>query len=129
VIPEPPDLGGFVDRGDGPPTATIPSRLLFEFDSAHVRAGARRLVANLVPTILDTRWRVEVIGLTDGVGREAYNRALSLRRARAVVRILVSQGCPRSWIRAFGRGEAGATDDVRDFRRRRVEIRLINDAA
>ncbi|MDP1748828.1 MAG: OmpA family protein, partial [Reyranella sp.] len=65
-------------------------------------------------------------GHTDTSGPEAYNMALSLRRANTVKDALVREGVPATAITVIGRGEAGllvkTADGVREPQNRRVEI-------
>ena len=48
---------------------------------------------------------VIVVGHTDSVGTEAYNRRLSMARADSVKTYLVSKGMDRQRIRTDGRGK------------------------
>ncbi len=69
---------------------------------------------------------IEVAGHTDDRGGEAFNQALSQRRAEAVVAFLVSAGVATDRLVAKGYGEArprepASTDDAR-ARNRRVEF-------
>ena len=70
--------------------------------------------------------RVTATGHTDTTGTEAYNMALSLRRANAVKDELVRQGVPAAAISVVGKGETGLLvqtgDGVREPQNRRVEI-------
>lgn len=70
--------------------------------------------------------RITATGHTDTSGPEAYNMALSLRRANAVKDALVREGVPAQAITVIGRGEAGllvqTADGVREPQNRRVEI-------
>jgi outer membrane protein OmpA-like peptidoglycan-associated protein len=70
--------------------------------------------------------RITATGHTDTSGPEAYNMALSLRRANAVKDALVREGVPAQAISVIGRGEAGLLvqtgDGVREPQNRRVEI-------
>ena len=72
---------------------------------------------------------LEVQGFTDTTGSDAYNIALSERRASSVQRYLVSQNVPLFRITMVGLGEANPTaeNDTREGREqnRRVEIRLL----
>jgi hypothetical protein len=70
--------------------------------------------------------RITATGHTDTSGPEAYNMALSLRRANAVKDALVREGVPAQAISVIGRGEQGLLvqtgDGVREPQNRRVEI-------
>ncbi len=70
--------------------------------------------------------RITATGHTDTSGPDAYNMALSLRRANAVKNALVQQGVPATAIAVVGRGEQGllvqTADGVREPQNRRVEI-------
>ena len=70
--------------------------------------------------------RITATGHTDTSGPEAYNMALSLRRANAVKDALVREGVPAQAISVVGRGEQGllvqTADGVREPQNRRVEI-------
>ncbi|MFO1084637.1 MAG: OmpA family protein [Reyranellaceae bacterium] len=70
--------------------------------------------------------RITATGHTDTSGPEAYNMALSLRRANAVKDALVRNGVPATAITVIGRGEQGllvpTADGVREPQNRRVEI-------
>jgi OOP family OmpA-OmpF porin len=75
---------------------------------------------------------LEVQGYTDATGDDAYNIALSERRAGAVQRYLVAQNVPLFRIEMVGLGEANpaAGNDTREGREqnRRVEVRLLQAA-
>jgi outer membrane protein OmpA-like peptidoglycan-associated protein len=69
---------------------------------------------------------VSVVGHTDTIGNEAFNDALGLRRAEAVVAVLVQRGVAAADIVASSRGErdlaVSTADDVAEPRNRRVVI-------
>jgi len=70
--------------------------------------------------------RITATGHTDKSGPEAYNMALSLRRANTVKDALVRDGVPATAIAVVGRGESQplvqTADGVREPQNRRVEI-------
>jgi len=72
--------------------------------------------------------RVCVAGFTDPRGSDAYNAALSLRRAANVAAVLASAGVPREriLIEGHGKAEAGGADGDLDAYalERRVTVRL-----
>jgi outer membrane protein OmpA-like peptidoglycan-associated protein len=69
--------------------------------------------------------RFIVAGHTDAKGSPQYNKQLSLRRAEAVKRFLVSKGMDGQRLQAVGYGSERllAPDRPEDARNRRVEIR------
>lgn len=73
--------------------AEVQTTVTFDFNSDVLDAAARdvlRRQAGWIRQFPEVRFRV--YGHTDLVGPDAYNRALGLRRAQAVVRYLGSQG-------------------------------------
>jgi outer membrane protein OmpA-like peptidoglycan-associated protein len=101
----------------------------FELDSATIRPDAQVILQAAAESLKEApRATVAVTGHTDSTGSEAYNQALSERRARAVVDYLVSLGIPASRLAATGAGELkpvadNATADGR-AQNRRVELNV-----
>jgi outer membrane protein OmpA-like peptidoglycan-associated protein len=105
----------------------LPESVTFPTGSSEVNSSflpalrelARSLRAHPNSTIL-------VVGHTDNVGTAAFNKQLSLDRASAVARILVSYGVSSSRIRYAGRGynEPIASNSTASGRalNRRVEV-------
>lgn len=117
---------GIVNTGDRL-IVTMPQDLLFDVDSALVRADLRadlRVLASSLQDYPDTT--VDIIGHTDNTGSAEYNQNLSARRAASVAAILSDGGVTRTRLRAFGRGEddpiaSNLTPEGR-AQNRRVEI-------
>jgi OOP family OmpA-OmpF porin len=89
--------------------------------------GDRSAVTGGTQAISDwIKVRITATGHTDTSGPEAYNMALSLRRANAVKDALVRDGVPAQAITVIGMGEKGLLvqtgDNVREPQNRRVEI-------
>jgi peptidoglycan-associated lipoprotein len=81
--------------------AEVPSTITFEFNSAALTAESRAILdkqANWISQFPEIRFRV--YGHTDLVGSDAYNRALGLRRAQAVVAYFGSKGISTSRLEA-----------------------------
>lgn len=100
--------------------------LQFAFDSAKIdpryedRLGEMVRVLDQNPSI-----KVRLDGWTDTMGAEAYNKALSLRRADAVRQYLTTQGIDATRVSAEGFGESSAyPNDTEEGRakNRRTEI-------
>ena len=109
-----------------PPRVALPA-IQFEYDSDRLTGSALLQVTELAEALEHGNLQpfyFAVQGHTDSIGSEAYNRALSLRRARAAKRHLVGNGVSGSRLVEVGLGEgfpiAGVASD--DGRNRRVEI-------
>lgn len=76
------------------------------------------------------RW-VTIEGHTDSIGDEAYNQALSLRRADSVKGYLTGKGVPAMHVSSVGKGEgfpvAGNESAGGRQQNRRVEVIIAND--
>ena len=82
-------------------SAEVPSQVNFAFDSTALTPEARRVLdeqAGWIRQFPEVSFRV--YGHTDLVGSEAYNKALGLRRAQAVVGYLTSRGISRNRLEA-----------------------------
>jgi len=121
--------GAIVERVGEGIQVTFASGLLFDFDSDVVRAEARTNLRNLAAS-LDKYPGSEllIVGHTDSVGTDAYNLALSQRRAEAAAAYLAAQGVDRARLssRGLGEGEPVAPNDsdAGRSRNRRVEVAI-----
>lgn len=79
----------------------------FETDSARIRSGYTADIESLAE-FMSTYAKTQVLlgGHTDNVGSEAYNQALSQKRADAVKRALIVRGVQADRIEARGFGES-----------------------
>ena len=108
----------------------LTSDILFDFNSAGLRADSRRTLQDLAQTM--SRYsdinRIEVEGHTDSIGSDDYNLDLSRRRAVSVRDYLVGQGIPSANIvaRGFGETQPKSSNDTAEGRQlnRRVEINI-----
>jgi outer membrane protein OmpA-like peptidoglycan-associated protein len=103
--------------------------VLFDFDKADLKPAAEAQLQNLL-TVVNSRPNASVAieGHTDVRGDDAYNQALSQRRAESVRTWLTTHGVAGGRITATGAGEsrpvrAGATEADHQANRR-VEIRI-----
>jgi iron complex outermembrane receptor protein len=91
--------------------------LLFDTESSAVSAedGARidQAIAQYksLPDDVEAQTRIEIVGHTDNTGSDAYNQALSERRAEAVKAWVVAQGVDPALITTSGKGESEPADD------------------
>ncbi|MBY6201263.1 OmpA family protein [Maritalea mobilis] len=82
--------------------AEVPTTINFAFNSATLDEEARAVLRQQARFIRHfPEVRFSVYGHTDLVGSRAYNQRLGLRRARAAVDFLVSQGVERSRLEAL----------------------------
>jgi len=108
-------------------TIRLPGSVLFDFDSAEIRADAERTlseVAEVLKAYAQRPMRIE--GHTDSVASDDYNLKLSERRAQSVEAWLASRGGVKAAFAAKGWGESkpAATNDTAAGRQlnRRVEV-------
>lgn len=113
---------------------SIPVRIQFEFDSHVLRESAHAPLDALAEYLIanEDYELVEVQGHSDERGDEAHNRALSRRRAEAVVDYLVGEGVEGERLRAEGYGSSrpavqGSGERVWSHNRR-VEFVIVHHA-
>ncbi|HJQ57413.1 MAG TPA: OmpA family protein [Vineibacter sp.] len=111
------------------PGPTAQYIVFFDFDRANLTAQAVTTIQQAAAAAkAGNRTRIGVTGHADRSGSDAYNMALSLRRANAVKDQLVREGIPAANIAVVGRGESQplvpTADGVREPQNRRVEIVL-----
>jgi outer membrane protein OmpA-like peptidoglycan-associated protein len=110
------------------------SNILFETSKADLKPESRRVLDDIGRTL--RQWpslEIEIGGHTDSRGSEAFNKALSDRRAKAVRDYLV-KNFPKirpNNLRSMGYGESTpiATNDTVAGRakNRRVEFKVLNE--
>jgi OOP family OmpA-OmpF porin len=104
-------------------------KLLFDFDSAELRPESITELERVVKFMGDVPFaKVLVEGHTDSKGSDAYNQALSDRRAKAVFDYLSSRGVDPARLSSVGKGESApiadnATEEGRQENRRVMLIR------
>jgi outer membrane protein len=102
--------GAKVDSVGCPLEQTL--KLLFDFDSAELRPESITELERVVTFMGDVPFaKAMVEGHTDSVGSEAYNLALSDRRAKAVFDYLSSRGVDPARLSSVGKGESAPIAD------------------
>lgn len=101
----------------------------FEFDSDKLTANSTGILDNVVGGLKgQTGLQIEVAGHTDAKGSDAYNLALSKRRAASVKNYLISRGIAAGQLdsRGYGEKQPVATNETDEGRaqNRRVELRI-----
>ena len=109
---------------------TFDSGILFDFDSYALKPATRDNLQELSPTLKkydDTD--LKILGHTDSVGTDSYNKVLSEHRADAVDNFFVSDGIASTRLTTTGYGESDpvASNETADGRQlnRRVEVVIV----
>jgi outer membrane protein OmpA-like peptidoglycan-associated protein len=102
----------------------------FETGTAEIKPASYPLLDEVVGVMTDgPDIRIAVYGHTDSRGSAAYNKELSLRRARAVVKYLMDKGISPSRLEAQGFGPdrpiASNDTDAGRASNRRVEFKIL----
>lgn len=119
--------GTRVDSVGCPLSQTL--KVLFDFDSAELRPESITELERLVKFMNDVPFATALIeGHTDSVGADAYNLALSDRRAKSVFDYLTSRGVDPARLKSVGKGESepvaeNTSDEGRQQNRRVLLIR------
>ncbi|MDM8009746.1 MAG: OmpA family protein [Parasphingorhabdus sp.] len=108
----------------------MPSNVTFPVDSSAIQPSFQTTLSNVANTLAQyEKSYVDVLGHTDSTGSDAYNQALSERRAEAVANFLANSGVQRARLATKGYGESqpiasNATEEGRAANRR-VEIKIV----
>jgi outer membrane protein OmpA-like peptidoglycan-associated protein len=114
-------LGGDIVR------VTMTDQTAFDFDSAQIKPGFNSTM-DKVSNIMNRygKTHLTIVGHTDNVGTDAYNKSLSERRAQAVAQYFGSHGVIPERLAAEGKGESAprANNSTPEGRllNRRVEV-------
>jgi OOP family OmpA-OmpF porin len=109
---------------------TFAADVLFDFDKSVIKPEGRSRLDDLAGKVKGINLEVVIaIGHTDSIGTDAYNQALSVRRAESVKAYLVSKGIEANRVYTEGKGEKQPVADnkTREGRakNRRTEIEVI----
>jgi outer membrane protein OmpA-like peptidoglycan-associated protein len=109
---------------------TFESGILFDFDSAELRATARNNLRDFADILRDyPNTNILIEGHTDAIGTNSYNQDLSERRARSVGNYLSSLGVERGRFVLVGYGEtqpvASNENEQGRQQNRRVEVGIM----
>ncbi len=108
----------------------MPAGITFPVDSYALQPGVQGTLNEVARTLASyNQTYIDVLGHTDWTGSDAYNQALSERRAQSVADYLSSNGVARArmGIRGFGESQPIASNDSDAGRaeNRRVEIKVV----
>ncbi|MFZ4760885.1 MAG: outer membrane protein OmpA, partial [Burkholderiaceae bacterium] len=109
---------------------TFAADTFFDFDKAVLKPEGKAKLDDLTSKIKNITLEVIIaVGHTDGVGSDAYNQKLSLRRAEAVKAYMVSKGIEANRVYTEGKGEKQPVADNKSTegraKNRRVEIEVV----
>src|SRR5512139_33518 len=108
----------------------MPSGITFQVDHSDIQPQFQSTLDQVAQTLSSyDQTYIDVLGHTDSTGSDAYNQALSERRAQAVSDYLAGRGVARARIgtRGYGESQPIATNDTDAGRaeNRRVEIKVV----
>ena len=114
-------------------TIRLPGSILFDFDSAELRADAERTLEELAQVLVAYAPRpARVEGHTDSIASDTYNQGLSERRAASVVQWLTAHGVAAGRLHSSGAGESRPVADNATAagrqQNRRVEVIIAKGA-
>ena len=103
--------------------------VLFAFNQSELTPTAKSQLDSIMGKLEDADVvSIKVVGFTDSVGSDAYNQALSQRRASSVAEYLLSQGVAPNKITSEGKGESQPVADNETAegraKNRRVELHI-----
>lgn len=109
-------------------TVSLSAETLFDHDKSVVKDAGKAKLDDFAARLstLNTVESVNIVGHTDSSGSDAYNQALSMRRANSVKNYLLDKGVSSSVMSTSGMGESQpvASNATREGRaqNRRVEV-------
>ena len=109
---------------------TFAADVLFDFDKSVIKPDGKSKLDDLSNKMKGINLEVVIaIGHTDSIGTDAYNQALSVRRAEAVKAYFISRGVEGNRVYTEGKGEKQPVADNKTkegkAKNRRVEIEVV----
>ena len=113
---------------------TYAADAFFDFDKAILKPEAKTKLDDLVSKTKEINLEVIIaVGHTDGVGTDAYNDKLSVRRAESIKTYLTSKGLEANRVYTEGKGKRQPVADNKTAegraKNRRVEIEVVGTRA
>ena len=136
VVAPPPPPPNTVTPPPPPPAKPVSQKVtfaadaFFDFDKSVLKPEAKSKLDDLVGKLKGINLEVIIaVGHTDGIGSDAYNNKLSVRRAEAVKAYLVSKGIEPNRVYTEGKGKKQPVADNKTAegraKNRRVEIEVV----
>ncbi|HEB62776.1 MAG TPA: OmpA family protein [Bacteroidetes bacterium] len=130
--------GGFSDEYREVKCELLDYNLLpinWDFNSATLNGKAKKIIDDKLLPFLKAGHRIEIVSHTDSRGSDSYNMDLSERRAKAVVKYLISKGISPEMLESKGFGETMLKNNCSNgvpcteeqhLQNRRTEFRILN---
>ena len=114
-------------NGCGVNQAAVLQGVNFEFDSDVLTLNAERVLDTVAQTLAQSPgFGIAIVGHTDSLGSDSYNKALSAKRAASAKRYVVGKGIDPGRITTDGAGEtqpiADNNTDAGRAKNRRIEL-------
>ena len=104
--------------------------IYFDFDNSKLSNVSRNTLINFLRKNKNSINRFIILGHTDTKGSKNYNLTLSLKRAKAVKKILLDEGVSENNVSVLGKGEnklaVNTADEIKHPANRRAEIKILN---
>lgn len=113
---------------------TFAADAFFDFDKSVLKPEGKAKLDDVVSKLGSINLEVIIaVGHTDSVGTDAYNQALSVRRAEAVKAYLIGKGVDKNRVYTEGKGKKQPVADNKTAdgraKNRRVEIEVVGTKA
>lgn len=108
------------------------SGIHFAFDRYDIDEASEKILQKALEYIhaQDEKEKIEIIGWTDWMGSDTYNKRLSQKRAEAVKKWLEKKGIPTSRMKATGKGKSYRYDNRTEkgrYLNRRMDFRFYTE--
>jgi len=112
---------------------TYAADVFFDFDKSVIKPQGKTALDDLATKVAAINLEVIIaVGHTDGIGSDAYNDKLSVRRGEAVRAYLVSKGIEQNRISVEGKGKKQPVADNKTSegraKNRRVEVEVVGSS-
>lgn len=109
----------------------LPEKILFSSGRYSLKRAGKSAIAKVTFHLKEMKYRWQVVGHTDSVGRPSYNWRLSSNRALSVLMLMIQSGMPSKQISLAGYGQYQPTapNDTPENKalNRRTELVLVPD--
>jgi outer membrane protein OmpA-like peptidoglycan-associated protein len=104
--------------------------IYFDFDDSKLSEVSESVLISFLNKNKNNLSRYIILGHTDTKGSKAYNLSLSLKRAKVIKQILISEGINEKNVSILGKGEeetaVSTPDETKHPANRRAEVKIMN---